>query len=279
LPHLAKVQELSSLAIVKAESLFAEGKVKEGTAWLLVAHRMARHAGTGDLLISNLVQESLEANALHAAARHCLGWDADTRQAYLTALRDLPPLHPLENAFRGERMFINWMERHFVTAGQADPQTQALLANLVNISGKDEQPDRAALLAQLTPEAMKATLSEWRNLQSRLETAAGKPWSQSQPEFKAVLEEESHSPHLLLRSAMPVTAGVAERWHIVSTLRTMLEAALQHGPELNATIAATYRDSLDGEPLQIKTEANGALTLSTARQHPAGKDLSLQLGK
>ena len=112
LPHLSKMQEMAGLAVLKAESLFAQGQTKEGIQWLLTTHRMARHAGAGDFLVSFLVQNLIETNAIRTAARHCLAWDEATRQAYASTLQTLPPLHTAQEAFRGERVLIDWIARH-----------------------------------------------------------------------------------------------------------------------------------------------------------------------
>ncbi|EDY21197.1 hypothetical protein CfE428DRAFT_1490 [Chthoniobacter flavus Ellin428] len=272
LPHLAKMRQMSSLAIVQAEALFAEGKVKEGIDWLLVAHRMARHAGSGDFLISYLVQVAMETSAIHAAARHCLAWDAQSRHEYAAALKALPPLHSIQTAFNGERIFIDWVERHAAADGKPDAQLQAAIA-----SAETNKPGDKEALATLR--VTKTTIASWRDLQDRVAAAFGKPWSQAQPELKALTDEAARSPNLLVRIAFPTTTAVAEKNFILATLQTMLDAALQHGPQLDDAAAATYHDSLEGEPLRLQKDANGTMTLMAARQHPAGKDLSLQLGK
>jgi hypothetical protein len=59
----------------------------------------------------------------------------------------------------------------------------------------------------------------------------------------------------------------------------MLDAGLQHGPQLDEASAGAYRDALEGEPLRLQKGEGGTLTLLAARQHPAGQDLSLSLGK
>ena len=275
LPHLAKMRQMSSLAIVQAEASFAEGKVKEGIDWLLTAHRMARHAGAGDLLINYLVQMAMENSAIHAAARHCLEWDAQTRHYYAAALKPLPPLHSAQAAFQGERIFIDWVERHVAADGKPDTELQAAMA-----SAEISKPgDKEALASTLSSGVTKSAITTWRDLQSRMATAFGKPWPQAQPELKTLTDEAASSPHVLIRIAFPTTTTVAEKDFIITTLHTMLDAALEHGPKLDEATAATYHDSLEGEPLRLQKDANGTLTLSTAREHPAGKDLSLKFGK
>jgi hypothetical protein len=275
LPHLAKMMQISSLAIVKAETFFAQGKAKEGIEWLVAAHRMARHAGTGDMLISHLVQNAIETNTIRAAGRHCLGWDAETRHAYATTLQSLPPLHTVQDAQHGEHILIDWLERHFNAGGKSDAEKQAIIASLT----AEKAAEKENLEAELTPGAMTATLAEWRGLQSRLEVAFGKPWTEGQAELKTLTEEATHSSHVLLRLAFPASTGVFEKWLTLTTLRTMLDAALHHGPQLDAATAGAYRDALEGAPLQLKKGDNGTLTLTAAHPHPAGKDISLQLGK
>jgi len=272
LPHISKIREMASIVIVQAEALFAEGKVKEGIEWLLIAHRMARHAGSGDLLISYLVQEAMETSAIRAAARHCLDWDTQTRHDYAAALKVLPPLHSAQSSFKGERIFIDWVERHIAADGKPDAQLQAAM-----VSAETNKPGDKASLASL--HVTKVAVDTWRDLQNRVDAAFGKPWPQAQPELKALSDEVANNSHLLVRIAFPTTLKVAERGFITATLRTMLDAALQHGAQLDETTAATYRDALEGEPLRLQKGANGTLTLTAAQQHPAGKELSLQFGK
>lgn len=274
LPHLSKMREMSSLAIAQAEALFAEGKVKEGADWLLTAHRMARHAGAGDVLINYLVQVAMETSAIHADARHCLDWDEQTRHDYAAALMALPPLHAAEAAFRGERIFIDWVEHHSAD-GKPDAELRALLTN----TEMSKPGDKEALATMLSSDATKAAITAWRDLHGRIVTALGKPWPQAQPELKALTDEANNSPLVLVRIAFPATAAVTEKGYIVATLQTMLDAALQHGRQLDEAAAATYHDSLEGEPLRLQKDADGTLTLVAAKQHPTGKDLSLKFGK
>lgn len=275
LPHLAKLQQISSLAIVKADSLFAQGKVQEGIDWLVITHRIARHAGVGDMLISHLVQNAIETNAIRAAGRHCLGWDVETRHAYAATLHGLTPLRTAQDGLRGERIFIDWIERHFNAGGNADSEIKAIIASLT----AEKAAEKENLEAQFTPGAMAATIAAWRSLQARLENVFAKPWAEGQPEIKTLTDEAVRGPHLLIRLAFPATTGVFEKQFTVATLHTMLEAALEHGPQLDEAAASTYRDALEGEPLRLKKGDNGALTLLAAHPRPVDKEISLQLGK
>jgi hypothetical protein len=275
LPHMAKIRQMSSLAILKAESLFAEGKTKDGIDWLLIAHRMARHAGAGDFLVTNLVQFLIEGTVIHEAARHCLGWDEETRHAYATLLKALPPLHTTQDAYRNESLFIDWTE-HRLLAG--DPEGHAIEELLKTSIGQDQALGKDALV-HVPPEKVHEAIAEWRSLQSRTEAALGLPYPRASAEIKPLVEEAMHSPYLLIRGNYPPTVKVADKQYFVATLRTMLEAALEHGPQLDEAVAANYHDAFVGEPLRLQKGKDGTLSMLAAGQHPAGSEVSLQLGK
>jgi hypothetical protein len=274
LPHTSKMIEMGGIAILKAEAAFAEGKTREGLDWLIIAHRMARHAGAGDVLISNLVQFAIETNVLRAAARHSLNWDEETRQAYAGMLQTLPPLHSTQAAFHGEHIFVDWIENKF-SATQSKDDAEKLLKSLLS---EFKPEDQAALTAELAPGALHEALTELRALENRTETALGKPWSQAQPEIQKINDEAGHSSHYLVRVSFPAITNVAEKQYVIATLRTMLDAALKHGSQLDEATAASYHDSFAGDPLQLQKN-DGTLTLATAHEYRPGKNVSLKFGK
>jgi hypothetical protein len=275
LPHMAKIRQMASLAILKAESLFADGKTKEGIDWLRIAHRTARHAGAGDFLVTNLVQFLIEGNAIREAARHCLGWDEETRHAYAAMLKALPPLHTTQDAYRNEYLFIDWTERRLLAG---DPEGHAIEELLKTSIGQDQTLGKDAL-AHVPPEKVHEAIAEWRSLQSRTEAALGLPYPQESIEIKPLVEEAMHSPYLLIRGNYPPTTKVADKQYFVATLRTMLDAALEHGLQLDEAALGAYRDAFEGEPLRMQKGKDGTLTVLAARQYPAGNEVSLQLGK
>lgn len=276
MPHLAKIREMSSLAIVQAESLFAQGKVKAGTEWLLTAHRMARHSGVGDILISNLVQFAIETNALRAAARHCLDWDEATRRSYAAELKSLPPMHSTRAAYRGERIFADWVEKRFSQPGLTQEAIKELAKDIV---GDNKPEDKSTIISELSMGNIHKVMEELRAFEDRRDVLLSKSWKQGTPELAALAEEIGHSQYLLVRSTLPSVISVPEKQYVVATLQHMLEAALQYGRQLDEKAAATYHDEFEGEPLRLKKSEDGTLTLIAAHQQPAGKDISLRLGK
>jgi hypothetical protein len=277
LPHTSKMMEMAYMAVLEAESSFADGQIPEGLNWLIVAHRMARHAGAGDLLITNLVQFAIEANAMRAAAHHCLNWDEQTRQAYAATLESLPPLHTTQKAYRGEQMYTDWMEHQFQMGGKAE--IEKLRQVVANSGGSPIKPeDKAALESNLEPAAFHAGLAEWRSLIGQIAAAIGKPWPQAQPELQKLNDEATHSSYYLVRSGIPAIVGVAEKQYVIATMHTMLDAVLKHGSQLDEATAANYHDSFAGEPLHFQKN-DGTLILATAHEYRAGKTVSLQFGK
>jgi len=277
LPHVSKIMELSRVAILKADSLFTEGKTSEGIEWLLTVHRAARHAGAGDLLISALVQFSMETSAMKTGALHCLAWDEGARKKYADGLKALPPLHSLQDAFRGEMYSIDWIERHFQPA---DPKaSQALLDQLGNKPGSEFEAQIKLLQEQLVSGSGPKIIAEMRDFNRRTREAIGKPWKEGQVELQKVAEEVQHGNILTRITFAETSTNLNAKQFEIATLRTMLDAALQYGPKLDEAAAAGFKDAFDGEPLVLKKADDGSLTLTTAKQYKKGKDIELKLGK
>ena len=280
LPHVSKMMELSRLAILKADSLFAEGKATEGVDWLLAAHRAARHAGAGDLLISALVQTSIEATTINAAARHCLGWDEATRKSYSDGTKTLPPFHTLQDAFGGEYHFVDWIERRFDFNGpKKSKEVDDMMAAASSSKDAAEKEGMLKLFhEQFTPQNSAKRFADMRDLYRRTQAALGKPWKESQAELKD-LQKEALQSNVVVRLAYPAFQELNAKRFEIATLHTMLDAALQYGPKLDEAAAATFKDSFDGEPVMLKKAEDGSLTLTTAKQYRKGKDIQLKLDK
>jgi len=279
MPHVSKMMELSRLAILKADSLFEAGKPLDGIDWLLLTHRAARHAGAGDILISALVQDSIEASVINAAGQHLMKWDDATRQKYLEGFAALPPTHSIADALSGEEFFVDWIEKTFQSG---DPERlKMLMAGVEATSSSSGSPDiNTALKAshdQFVGEAGKKNFEAMRDIDRRAQEALRKPWKESQPELNA-LAKEADQGNFLIKLAFPAYVSVGSKEFEIETLHAMFKAALQYGPKLDEATAATFKDSFDGEPLVLKKGGDGVLTLTTAKQY-GKKPLALKLGK
>jgi hypothetical protein len=134
-------------------------------------------------------------------------------------------------------------------------------------------------LAQLEPEKVQATMIEWRSLQTRTEAAFAKPWPEASAEIKALTEESQHSAYILVRNGYPATVKVLDKQYAMATLHTMLEAALEHGAQLDAAAAAMYHDAFTGAPLGLTKNDDGTLTLTTTGTPPPSGAVTMQLGR
>jgi hypothetical protein len=89
LPHLSKLSELATLAVVNAEVLLSEGKAEASFEYFLMAHRIARHAAAEDagapLHPLHPLQRPVLPVPLTGFPRHRApsgsGWDAGSRRA------------------------------------------------------------------------------------------------------------------------------------------------------------------------------------------------------
>jgi len=274
LPHLAKIRELATIAIVEGEVSLAQGRTSEGLDWFLTAHRIARHSGAGELLISFLVQTAIEATVLNAASRHCLDWDEATRHGYAEKLKALPPLHSAQDAYQGELVFVDWMER---LNQLAEPQRTKKLDEAFKMWAGNEEKEK--LSALMVPETLSRELAGFREFHMRTASAFGKPWQEGKPELDAIEKNVQQSVFILAKMTMPAGAACYDKTFVIATLRTMLDAALEHGAQLDEARAATYQDAFEGKPLRLQKSTDGAFSLIAAEKHPKGKDIKLKLGR
>ena len=278
LPHLSKMRQLTSLALVESERQFLKGDSTSGIDWLLVAHRMARHSGAGDTLISFLVQESGEESALRAAARHCLGWDENTRRQYAEKLNSLPLPHSLQDSYRGEKVFIDWLGN---LSARGDETKRKLLTESLGSVNNEKESDQGKALHNLIsdPEAWRKEMTALYDFHSRTVAAFGKPWKEASTELEAINADIQSGDVILAKLSFPAVTSIHDRAFVTATLRTMLVAALDHGTQLDDTIVATYHDAFDDNPLRLLKAEDGTLSLCSAGPHPKDKVIQLSLGK
>ncbi len=279
MPHLSKMREMANMATAQAEGLFAQGKTAEGLELLLATHRIARHPGAGETLISYLVQVAIEDLALHSAARHCLGWDEATRHGYAEQLKKLPPMHSLQEEYRGESVFIDWLERVGQTGG---PEREAKLKQMfdANSTGNKEAAQQKEQLEKVfTGDRFSQEITAMRAMTSRIEAAFGKPWPEAEADITSITNEVAHNEFFLVKTLVPAVAPCFNRAAGIRTLQTMLDAALQQGPAIDEAGTAKYADAFDGKALKLTKGDKGALSIVCAEEHPKGKRIELKLGK
>jgi hypothetical protein len=275
---------LANIAVVRGEILLAQGKTNEGLDWFITAHRIARHSAVGGTLISFLVQAAIESGALQAAARHCLAWDEATRRAYTAKLKTLQPLHSLQEGFRGELTFADWLERleRLGEAQRAEKIQTAFAPAMVGEGGKTS-PDKAEQMAKLraltNPETLRSELKVLRGFHQRADAAFGKSWKDAQSELAAIEQDLLRNDSFLVKATFPQMLKIQDKEAALTTRRTMLDVALQYGRQLDEASAALAQDAFEGQSLRLEKAEDGSIRLIAATQHPKGKDIDLKLGK
>jgi hypothetical protein len=115
----------SRLFLMRGHKLCQEGKVAEGQAWLLKAHRMARRPEADGNLLRLLTAIALEHIALSADGAYVGTWSQGESQAYVRALEALPPLPGLRHAVLNDDLSLNEPTRFRTLLPKLKPLTSA----------------------------------------------------------------------------------------------------------------------------------------------------------
>lgn len=280
MPHLPKLQLLCRLALAQCEVFFAKGRHEDALSLLLKVHRAARHAGADALLVTVIVQHSIEQQAIRLTARRVPALDASVRASHAQALRELPPLHRVREALAGEHTVSEWL-RHMVLGIQHSPENEKAMLAMTQSVLESQLQNQNPAIAQEARETLKS-VEEWkslaeqaRTLQARMDAASAKPW----PEFQADLQQmrldlANASP--TLRNLLPTFEGTMRKQSETATLHSMLQAALKLGADLAPGILPDFRDAFAGGPIAVEKDETG-ITL-TCRDAGRAKPLSLRIG-
>lgn len=284
LPHVSKLQIFSRLALLKAELLFAEQKPIEARKWLLAVHRAARHGGSGDLIIPVLTQFQMEQSVIRIAATHVLDWDEATRLEYLSAWKSLPPLHSVKSAVKGELHFIEWLENFWLQdlaqATQADLPALIKPEQNVTTMTDEEVAEAEKMAAQFTAENVRKWIQEMRDMYQKIQFSLDKPWLEANADLLALKRERENGANLLMQLATPMPLHkVNDLSFKTATMHTMLKAALEHGPLLDANRTNTYKDAFIGNPIELRRTSSGTfvITASSETLKSAGGKIELSL--
>ena len=117
--------DASRLFLMRGHKLCQEGKVAEGQAWLLKAHRMARRPEADGNLMCLLTAIALEQIALSADGAYVGTWSQGESQAYVRALEALPPLPGLRHAVLNDDLSLNEPTRFRTLLPKLKPLTSA----------------------------------------------------------------------------------------------------------------------------------------------------------
>lgn len=192
LPHLQKARELGRVALVRARQRFAAGEIAAAVTEVLAVLKMARDCGSSQILISVLVDASIEKSAIEVLSSHLPLLKTEQLDQLAVSLRELPATSDLASSIRTEkRLFCDWLERkvNIEAAKLNDPQAGGkLLAAIVNPSGLDSdlnpKPDdiegkrKAELLNSLSEADVRASLQRLRSDYEDLSKIAALPFDE-----------------------------------------------------------------------------------------------------
>jgi len=292
MPHINGMQQLSRLALAKAEISFAEGNNSAALEWILRAHRAARHTAAGDMLVSAVVQFGIEAQCLTATGRHLLALTEQEKALHLKALKDLPPLQTVAQAFSGELHYVDWAEEEFRGAQEA---TEAvLLMQKLKMHGVANSTDENAptqpeteeirkIKGEFMQKALPIMMKETREYYMRAQSACKKPWKVGYAELEALRLEIRDHGNFVIQQIYPSVTASRERELRLETQRTMLIAALSKGIALKEGPLNEFNDALNQNPLLVKKTPEGwviEMTPSSENGIPMARKVPiLKLGK
>lgn len=152
-------QAVTMLFLMRGHKLCKEGKVAEGQAWLLKAHRMARRPQADGNLLHLLTAISLEHIALAADGAYIGAWPESDRRAYVRSLETLPPMAGLRVAVLQDDLSLNEPTRFRTLLPKLKPLPPAerrkkLLEIFPAVQNFDEEFQRyyEGLIDNVTPE-------------------------------------------------------------------------------------------------------------------------------
>ncbi|CAN5790423.1 hypothetical protein BH11VER1_BH11VER1_23610 [soil metagenome] len=270
LPHIAKLQTLSRLALLKAEILFANHQTNEAMDWLLTVHRAARHCGSGDLIIPVLSQFQIEQSVIRVTAAQVLDWDAPSRLEYLSKWKNLPPLHTVKNAIKGELHYIDWMENFWLQGVGLNITPAIANDGIVTDSDEatmtaEERAEAEKLVAQFSAENIRKWIQEMRVICLKMQSTLDKPWLESNPTLLALQSEYKKSDNLIMRLATPMPLHkVNDLAFKTATFNAMLQAALEHGLLLDEKKISAYKDAYLDTPLMLAYSADKTLLITVS---------------
>lgn len=222
LSHLGRARELAKLAILRARSHFDQGHADQAINDVKAVMTLARHVGSEGLLISILVQYSIERPVIEMTARYLPGLDAAAVRDLERMLGDLPASVTMADAVRLEKQaMLEWFISQLSEPGGMDA-VFAIVGNEDNSNVKElrnySQPellqaaialrpiyDKLSLLMELAP----------ADLEKKAEAAAVEPQFKGPVKYLAGLllpaviaartSEAAHDTRLaLLKAAIAV---------------------------------------------------------------------------
>ncbi len=250
LPHVQKLRELSRVSLLRARQRFAEGENDAAVDDVLATLKMARDCASSPLLISILVDASIEKAAIDLLARQLPALTKDQRDRLEEELALLPPTVTVATAMQWEgEIFGTWMKRKLeaeIRKQGNSPSIEKLFAALClsmgvpcNLDPKPEDREgqrRAELIKTLSMADIDAQIKQLSDDFNTLSQIASLPIDQRKAKVDAFeksieaatqLKDKADLRHCLSSRALPSLGNVISREEQVYIRRQLLEQALR----------------------------------------------------
>jgi hypothetical protein len=224
LPYVQKARDLARRAALRARASFEQGKTAEGLEDVLASFALARHVGSDGVMISLLVQFSIEAIAQEAIAPYLLKLDAKGLQQLTAGLDQLPEGGDLRKTYQMEKKhMVGWIIKQL-----KDRTTPELLDKLF----LDKAEGDAILKAVGGKENALKLLRELETYYDGLDQIMTLPRAQRDAEIDKL--NKTVEGNAFAKLLLPALGKVTQADDKARTRRALLKAAiavLQGGPD------------------------------------------------
>ncbi|ADG69597.1 hypothetical protein Plim_3785 [Planctopirus limnophila DSM 3776] len=250
LPHVQKLRELSRVSLLRARQRFAEGENDAAIDDVLATLKMARDCASSPLLISILVNASIEKAAIDLLARQLPALTKDQRDRLEKELALLPPTVTVATAMQWEgEIFGTWLKRKLeaeIRQQGNSPSIEKLFAALClsigvpcNLDPKPEDREgqrRAELIRTLSIADIHAQIDQLSDDFNTLAQIASLPIDQRKAKVDAFeksieaakqLKDKADLRRCLTITALPSIGNVITREEQLHIRRQLLEQALR----------------------------------------------------
>jgi hypothetical protein len=218
------------------------------------------------MLVSAVVQFGIEAQCLTATGRHLLALTEQERAVHLKALKELPPLQTVAQAFGGELHYVDWAEQEF--RGVKEATEAAFLMQQLKVQGAanstnentpalPDTEEMRKIKGEFMQKALPIMMKETREYYMRAQEACKKPWKVGYAELEALRMEIHDRGNYIIQQIYPSVTASRERELRLETERTMLIAALSVGTELRDGPLSGFNDAVNQNPLLVKKTQEG----------------------
>ncbi len=275
LPHVQKLRELSRVSLLRARQRFAESENDAAVDDVLATLKMARDCANSPLLISILVDASIEKAAIDLLARQLPALTKDQRDRLEKELVLLPPTVTVATAMQWEgEIFGTWLKRKLeaeIRQQGNSPSTEKLFAALCLSMGvpcnldpkpEDRQGQRLAeLIKTLSIADIDAQIKQLSDDFNTLAQIASLPFDQRKAKVDAFeksieaarqLKDKADLKRCLTITVLPSIGNVITREEQLHIRRQLLEQALRVLREGENSLTP-----IDGKMVRYQKMANG----------------------